>query len=74
VTGRTDAAIRSLRRVVALGDSAFAEEAHFHLAKAFLAKADPRSAARELEEAIALQGERNEEARRLLEAVRRAAR
>jgi hypothetical protein len=48
LTGKTDRGMAELRETVSLGDSVFLEEAHFFLAKAFLAKGDARGAKDEL--------------------------
>lgn len=66
LTDRTDAAIESLRRTVALGDSLYLEEAQFYLAKAYLRKGDLGAAAEELQKTIQLQGELESKAQGLL--------
>jgi tetratricopeptide (TPR) repeat protein len=48
LTEKTDAGIEELKAAIGLGDSAYLEEAHFYLAKAFLAKGDVDGAKREL--------------------------
>jgi len=69
--GQTNAAIAGLRRTIALGDSPFSEEAHFYLAKAYLRKADLVSAKGELDQAIRLHGERQQEVQQLLEEIKK---
>ena len=71
LTDQTDAAIKQLRRTAALGDSPYLEETHFYLAKCSLRKGDLRAARNELEKTIRLQGEREDEARELVEQVER---
>lgn len=65
-----DAAIAALRRTIALGDSAFAEDAHFFLAKGYLQKRDVPAAERALAEVIERRGERQSDAQRLLDQLR----
>jgi tetratricopeptide (TPR) repeat protein len=55
--GQTDAAIVELRRTIAIGDSAFQEEAHFYLAKAYLRNQDLPAAREELRKALLLEGD-----------------
>jgi tetratricopeptide (TPR) repeat protein len=69
LTDQTDAAIKQLRRTAALGDSPYLEETHFYLAKCYLRKGDTPAARNELEKTIQLQGEREGEARELLQQV-----
>lgn len=71
LTGRPDAAIVELGRTVALGDTPYLEEAYFYRAKAQLQVRNLGAAARDLEQTIALHGEREAEARELLEALKR---
>lgn len=59
-------AIEQLRGTIALGDSAYLEEAHLYLAKAFLRRKDLGAAETQLKELIELRGSGNGEARRLL--------
>jgi tetratricopeptide (TPR) repeat protein len=66
LAGRTDAASDSLRKTIALGDSAYLEAAHFYLAKALLQKGMVDEAIKELESAIRLRGDREPESRLLL--------
>ncbi len=64
-----EAAIRHLGAAVVLGDSAYLEEAHWYLAKAFLQRKDISAAEAHLKAVIALQGTESEAARRLLTEV-----
>jgi len=48
LTEQVDAGTEELKATVALGDSAYLEEAHFYLAKAWLAKGNTRAAKEEL--------------------------
>jgi tetratricopeptide (TPR) repeat protein len=73
LNGQSRLAIAELRRTIALGESPFLEEAHFYLAKAHLQTRNVDEAIKELERTIQLDGERQEEARQLLGAIRRAA-
>lgn len=66
---QTDSAIASLQKTIALGDTAYLEEAHFYLAKAFLGKGDLDSAQAEFQETVRLQGEHENKARELLQQV-----
>jgi tetratricopeptide (TPR) repeat protein len=65
--GQPDAAAGELRRVISLGASRYVEPAHFYLAKALLAQEDTAGAAAELNETIRLSGDREKDARELLE-------
>lgn len=67
VAGEADQAIAALNAAVARGDSPYLEEAHLYLARAHFARGDFRAAERELDQTIALKGDRGEEARALLE-------
>ena len=69
--GQDDAAIDRLRATIALGDSAYLEEAHWYLAKAFLRRNDLGAAETELRILIQLQGSASDEAGRLLAQVER---
>ena len=64
--GDDTAAIDSLRATVALGDSAYLEEAHWYLAKAFLRRKDVPAAETHLKALIALRGSESDKARQLL--------
>jgi tetratricopeptide (TPR) repeat protein len=72
VTGQLDEGIRALRQTIGVGDSPYLEEAHFHLAKAFLQKSDPARARQEAERTIRLRGALETEARQLLAALDRS--
>ena len=65
--GETDQGIAALKATVARGDSPYLEEAHLYLARAHFAKGDFLAAERELDLTIALNGDRGEEARALIE-------
>jgi len=69
--GQDDAAIDRLRATIALGDSAYLEEAHWYLAKAFLRRNDLGAAETELRILILLQGSASDDAGRLLSQVER---
>ena len=64
--GQREAGIERLRATIALGDSPYLEEAHWYLAKAFLAQRDLGAAEAELNRLIQLRGQQSDEARRLL--------
>lgn len=66
LTGRTDAGIRRLRQVAALGDSPYLEESHLLLAKAHLQKQDVAGAKAELQQVIGLKGDFQNEGEQLL--------
>lgn len=67
LTDEPMAAIAELRRTIALGESPYLEEAHFYLAKAHVRRGELASAASQLEATIRLRGEREQEARGLLQ-------
>ncbi len=67
LSGQTDEGIAVLQQSVALGETPYLEDAHHYLAKAFLRKGDLEAARRELEEVVRLEGDREDEARRLLQ-------
>ena len=71
LTNQTDTAINQLRRTVALGDSPYLEDAYLYLAKAHLRERDLDTAQRELNKIIELHGDREAEARRLLDQLQR---
>lgn len=71
MTGQDGAAIDTLRQAIALGDSAYLEEAHFYLAKAYLRRKDLDAAEAQLNHVIQLRGSEGEEARRLLAEIER---
>jgi tetratricopeptide (TPR) repeat protein len=66
-----NAAIDQLRNTVALGDSAYLEDAHFFLAKAFLRREDLGRAETQLKRLIDPPGSRTADARHLLAEVQR---
>ena len=68
--GQSDAAIRRLRATIRLGDTLNLEMAHFYLAKALIRKGDTAGAAAELDRAIAVHGDREAQARELLEQLK----
>lgn len=67
LTGETAAAVAELERTIALGESPYREDAHFYLAKAHLRRGELADAAAELAATVRLRGEREQEARELLE-------
>lgn len=69
LTGETAAAIEQLRRTIALGESPYLEEARFYLAKAYLRQGDLQAAESELGNTVELRGDREKEARELLQKV-----
>ena len=69
LSDKTDEGIAALQQSVALADTPYLEEAHYYLAKAFLRKGDLAAARRELEEVVRLEGDHEDEARRLLQQV-----
>ncbi len=69
--GQDIAAIDELRATIALGDSAYLEEAHWYLAKALLRQKELVAAEAELQTLIELQGTGTSEARRLLTEIQR---
>jgi tetratricopeptide (TPR) repeat protein len=66
LANQTDDGIAALQQCIALGDTPYLEEAHYYRAKAFLRKGDAAAARRELEEAVRLKGDHEDEAQRLL--------
>jgi tetratricopeptide (TPR) repeat protein len=69
LTERTDPAVAEFQKAIAMGESAYLEEAHFYLAKARLRQADIAAAREELQRTIERQGRLETEARRLLAQV-----
>jgi len=67
LSGQTNEGIAALQQSVALGDTPYLEEAHYYLGKAFLRKGNLAVARRELEEVVRLDGDHEDEARRLLQ-------
>ena len=66
MSGQDNAAIQHLRATIALGDSAYLEEAHWYLAKAFLRQKNVAAARAQLTKLVQLRGSRSAEAQRLL--------
>ena len=66
LTGDADRAIERLNATIALGPSAYVEEAQFHLAKALLRKGDVAGARSALTKTVELKGDREADAQRLL--------
>ena len=69
--GQDDAAIDRLRATIALGDSAYLEEAHWYLAKALLRQKNVNAAQTELKTVVTLKGMRSREAQQLLNDIER---
>ena len=69
LSGNTDEAIKSLQAAIRVGDSAYLEDSRFYLAKTFLKKRQVDEARAELLKTIALKGDRERDARTLLEAL-----
>jgi tetratricopeptide (TPR) repeat protein len=66
LTQQSDPAIDSFRKTVSLDDPAYAELAHYYLAKAYLQKRDLAEAKKELQTTIQLGGSRATEAEEIL--------
>jgi tetratricopeptide (TPR) repeat protein len=66
LTNRTDLAIEALRKTIAIGDTAYSEQAHFYLAKAYLKKRQLFEAKAELQQTVRLSGDRKIEAEEIL--------
>jgi TolA-binding protein len=66
LAGNTADAVGEFVRTIAMEDTPFLEEAHFYLAKAYLAQGDADRARAELARVRSLQGERVSEADELL--------
>ena len=69
LTDEPVAAIGELRRTIALGESPYLEEAHFYLAKAHVRRGELGEAAAQFEATVRLRGEREQEARKLLQTL-----
>jgi tetratricopeptide (TPR) repeat protein len=69
LTDDIDDAVRTLQVSVALGESAYLEEAQFYLAKAFLHRGDVEAARTALRATVELRGDREQEAQRLLQQI-----
>src|SRR5262249_43240996 len=70
LTGQVDDAVNELGRVEGFGETPSLEPARFYLAKALLAKRDLVGAQRALQSTTELRGDKEAEARRLLEQLR----
>ena len=68
--GRVEPAAERLQRIAAAGESPYLEDAHFFLAKARIRQGDAGAARQQLARVVALRGDRQEEARRLLDQLR----
>jgi cytochrome c-type biogenesis protein CcmH/NrfG len=68
-SGDHAAGIAALRRVIALGDPIYEEDARFYLSKALLQVLDVAGARAELERVVALKGDREKNARELIAAI-----
>jgi len=66
LVNHTDDGIAALQLCIALGDTPYLEEAHYYLAKGFLRQGDPSAARSELEAAVRLKGDNEDNAQRLL--------
>ncbi|MDH4270679.1 MAG: hypothetical protein OEW18_01750 [Candidatus Aminicenantes bacterium] len=66
LTEKTNEGIEELRKTISAGDSAYLEEAHFYLAKAFLGKRDIGGAKEELNWVLEKGSNMKEEAARIL--------
>ena len=67
---RTNEGAANLERVIAAGESPYLEDARFLLAQARIEQRDIEGARQELRRVIALQGDRREQAQRLLDELR----
>ena len=65
-TGQLEDAASTFERVIAFGESPYLEDAHFLLAKTRIRQRDVARARAQLQQVIALAGDRREEARQLL--------
>jgi tetratricopeptide (TPR) repeat protein len=68
--GSLEDADRQLQQVAAAGETAFLEDAHFFMAKVRILKGDVAGARSELARVVAMNGDRREEATRLLAQLR----
>jgi len=69
LTGRPDTAQVEFERLIAMGETAFSEEAHFYLGKALLQQDRMNEARQEFQRAAAMDGALQAEARAVLEAL-----
>ena len=70
MTGNAEGAAQQLRAVEAQGDTPYLEPARFYLAKALLSGSDVQGARHALELAIGMRGDREADARQLLDRMR----
>ena len=70
LVGQDPEGVEQLREVVALGDTPFLEEARIYIARGLLRAGDVPAARAELEAVVAMQGDREPEARGLLKQIR----
>jgi tetratricopeptide (TPR) repeat protein len=70
LVGQDPEGVEQLRKVVALGDTPFLEEARIYLARGLLRAGEVAAARAELEAVVAMQGDREPEARGLLKQIR----
>lgn len=66
LSGQTDEGIAELKKTIALGESAYLQEAHFYLAKGLLRQGRVKEARQELKAAVESGGPLGEESARLL--------
>ncbi len=71
LTEQTDLGVVYLGRTIALGNSPYLEDAHFFLAKAYLREGDLTLAENELDKTTQLRGDREVEARELIQQVKK---
>jgi TolA-binding protein len=71
LTGQTDPAIVTFRKIISLRDNAYSEPAHFYLAKAYLKKKEVSTAEEELQKTVQLHGSRETEAGEILRQLRK---
>jgi tetratricopeptide (TPR) repeat protein len=69
LTGQNKRGIFELTKTIALGDPAYAGEAHFYLGKAYLRQKDIKRARQELQAVVEAGGRLSEEAARLLKLI-----
>lgn len=68
---QADSALKALQETVAMGDSPYLEEARFYLAKGYLRVDRTAAAKEELREVIAMHGDLEERARKLVEELQK---
>ena len=71
LTEQVDSAVDQFSKTVALGETPYLEAARFYLAKAYLKQGDVEKARLELQRVVGLEGDREEEARELIDQIRR---